>query len=253
MNCWKIADLFHHLMPETLGHARYAAGGSDMGALVTGQLGHKYADSLYGVYLARGLRLNFHSGERPWDVTAGQMAPQSAPPEIRDAIHKIQKRFAAHVAVHILESETQAYGLTDSPVGMLAWVLQRWRNWSESHGDVESVFPRDHILTNATICWVNSAIRTSMRTYANAARYPWQPSHDRHPAVEAPVGMTFLGFENPPGVTTETRVEAYRKGPDAAWFNTVYLKAHEKGGHFAAFENPDAVIGDIRAMFRTLR
>jgi len=100
---------------------------------------------------------------------------------------------------------------------------------------------------------VNSAIRTSMRTYANAARYPWQPSHDRHPAVEAPVGMTFLGFENPPGVTTETRVEAYRKGPDAAWFNTAYLKAHEKGGHFAAFENPDAVIADIRATFRMLR
>jgi microsomal epoxide hydrolase len=50
-----------------------------MGALVTGQLGHKYADSLYGVYLARGLRLNFHSGERPWDVTAGQMARRNQP------------------------------------------------------------------------------------------------------------------------------------------------------------------------------
>lgn len=66
MNFWRIADLFHHLMTKTLGHARYAAGGSDMGALVTGQLGHKYVDSLYGVYLARGLRLNFFSGERPW-------------------------------------------------------------------------------------------------------------------------------------------------------------------------------------------
>jgi microsomal epoxide hydrolase len=120
-------------------------------------------------------------------------------------------------------------------------------------GNVESVFPRDHILTNTTIYWVNNAIRTSMRTYANAARYPWQPSHDRKPAVEAPVGITFLGFENPPGVTTANRVEAFRKSSDAAWFNATYLNANDKGGHFAAYENPEAVIIDIRATFRPLR
>ena len=92
-----------------------------------------------------------------------------------------------------------------------------------------------------------------MRTYANAARYPWQPSHDRKPAVEAPVGITFLGFENPPGVTTANRVEAFRKSSDAAWFNATYLNVHDKGGHFAAYENPEAVIIDIRATFRPLR
>jgi pimeloyl-ACP methyl ester carboxylesterase len=62
MNFWKIADLFHRLMTETLRNARYAAAGSDMGALVTGQLGHKYANSLYGIHLARGIPLNFSSG-----------------------------------------------------------------------------------------------------------------------------------------------------------------------------------------------
>jgi pimeloyl-ACP methyl ester carboxylesterase len=253
MNFWKIADLFHRLMTETLGNVRYAAGGSDMGALVTGQLGHKYADSLHGIYLARGLRLDFFSGERPWDVTGGRMVPDGISSEIRDGIIAYQRRFAAHVAVHVLDSETEAYDLTDSPVGMLAWILHRWCNWSDSHGDIESVFPRDHILLNATIWWLTNSVRTSMRTYANAARYPWTPSHDRKPAVEAPVGMTFLGYENPPGVTTNKRVEAFSKSPDAAWFNSIFLKAHEKGGHFAPFENPEAIITDIRETFRALR
>ena len=134
-----------------------------------------------------------------------------------------------------------------------AWLLDRRRNWSDSHGNVESVFSRDHMLTNATIYWINNSARTTMRTYANAARYPWQPSHDRKPAIEAPVGVTLLGFENPPGVTTANRVEAYRKSADAAWLNTTYINAHEKGGHFAPYENPGAVISDIRATFRPLR
>jgi pimeloyl-ACP methyl ester carboxylesterase len=65
--------------------------------------------------------------------------------------------------------------------------------------------------------------------------------------------MTFLGYENPPGVTTDKRVEAFTKSPDAAWFNPIYLKAYENGGHFAPFENPNAIIADIRETFRTLR
>jgi hypothetical protein len=65
--------------------------------------------------------------------------------------------------------------------------------------------------------------------------------------------MTFLGFENPPGVTTEGRVDAWKKNPASAWFNSIYFKAHESGGHFASYENPEAVVEDIRATFRLLR
>ena len=104
----------------------------------------------------------------------------------------------------------------------------------------------------ATIYWVSNSIGLTMRAYANANRYQWRPSHNRKPAVEAPTGITFLGFESPPGVTTENRVQAFLNSPDASWFNTVYLKAHEKGGHFTPWENPEAVIEDIRATFRKL-
>jgi hypothetical protein len=74
------------------------------------------------------------------------------------------------------------------------------------------------------------------------------------PLIEAPAGFTFLlGDTSPPGATVETRVDAFKNGPMGPMFNTVYAKAHAKGGHFAAWENPDAMIEGIRETFRKLR
>jgi pimeloyl-ACP methyl ester carboxylesterase len=253
VNFWKTADVWHTLMTETLGFERYAAAGCDMGALVTGQLGHKYADHLYGIHLGSQLPLDFFSGERPWDVSGGAVPPREMPAELRrQALSFVEKR-EAHVAVHILDSQTQAFGLNDSPIGMLAWILERWRSWSENSGDVEEVFSKDEMLTHAMVYWVNQTIGSSMRMYSNAARYKWQPSHDRSPTIEAPTGFTFLGGENPPGIATEDRARRFLESPRAATFNTVYTNAHEHGGHFGPWENPDAFIGDIRATFRLLR
>lgn len=76
------------------------------------------------------------------------------------------------------------------------------------------------------IFWVNNAIGTSIRYYANANRYPWTPSHDRKPVIEAPTGITFVGYENPPGVTTEQRVDSWL-GLREGWYNHVNLTAHD--------------------------
>lgn len=249
-----MADAFHRLMTETLGHKRYAAAGSDYGAFVTAQLGHKYADHLYGISLSAELPLDMFQSERPWDLTVGQMVPEGVSPALREEILRFQRFYASHVAVHMLDAQTLTHALNDSPVGMLAWILQRWKHWSDKHGDFEAVFTRDHILTNATIYWVNEAIGSSIRVYKNTNRYPWRPSHDRTPIVEAPTGFTFLaGDPYPPGETVATRVDSFRKGPLAPLFNTVYAKAHEGGGHFAPWENPAAVIEGLRDMFRPLR
>ncbi len=254
MNFWKMAELWHTLMTETLGYSKYAAGGSDYGTLVTTQLGHKYASSLYGIHLGQEMPLTIFQSERPWDLTVGGMVPPNASPELRDAILLFQRTYASHVAVHMLDGQTITHGLNDSPVGMLAWILQRWKHWSDKNGNFEAVFPRDHVLTNATIYWVNHAIGSSIRSYANANRYPWRPSHDRTPLVEAPAGFTFLlGDTYPPGVTVETRVESFMNGPMRPLYDVVYAKAHEKGGHFGPWENPDAFIEGIRDTFRGLR
>jgi pimeloyl-ACP methyl ester carboxylesterase len=253
LNFWKVADIWQRLMTQTLGYQRYGAAGADLGARITAQLGHKYSQSLYGIHLAHIVALAGSGGERPWDATGGRLVRPDASPEVRQATIDVQRRFAAHVAVHVLDSQTIAYGLTDSPVGQLAWLLERWRNWSDCGGSVEQVFSRTDILTAATIYWATESINTSMRGYANAARYPWQPSHDRTPLVSAPTGITFMGYENPPGVPTDQRVAAFRRSSVAANYDIVYLNAHERGGHFQPWENPQAVIDDIRATFRNQR
>jgi pimeloyl-ACP methyl ester carboxylesterase len=239
MNFWKIAEVWHELMTGVLGHERYAAGGCDVGALVTGQLGHKYADELYGIHIGSGQKLTLFNGDRAWDLSGGRPIPAGLPADLHAQIVALERRFAVHLAAHVLDPSTLAYGLADSPVGMLAWMLERWTNWSDNHGDVETVFTKDDLLTHATIYWAGNAIDTSIRTYANNNRYPWTASHDRWPVIEAPTGITFVGYENPPGVRTEQRVRHFLESDRADWYNHVNLTAHDHGGHFIPWEIPN--------------
>ncbi|MGQ4387735.1 epoxide hydrolase family protein [Streptomyces sp. SAS_270] len=253
MNFWKVADLWHTLMTEVLGHEKYAAAGCDIGALITGQLGHKYADELLAIHIGSGLRLDFFNGDRAWDFSGGRPIPEGLPESVHRQVLDFDRRFAVHLAAHMLGSSTLAPGLSDSPVGLLAWILERWTKWSDSHGDVESVFSKDDLLTHTMIFWVNNAIGTSMRYYANANRYPWSPSHDRRPVVEAPTGITFVGHENPPGVTTERRVQNFLDSDRAGWYHHVNLTAHPEGGHFIPWELPEGWVDDLRRTFRDRR
>ncbi|MGO4547973.1 epoxide hydrolase family protein [Paenibacillus sp. 2TAB23] len=253
MNFWKIADLWHTLMTDILGYPKYAAGGCDVGALVTGQLGHKYSDELYAIHIGSAQKLNLFNGERAWDLSGGRPIPDGIPEQIRSRILEFDRRFASHLAVHVLDPSTLAYGLSDSPVGMLAWILERWTRWSDNKGNIEDVFTKDDILTHATIFWANNTIETSMRVYANANRYPWTPAHDRMPVIEAPTGITFVGYENPPGVTTETRVQKFLDSDRAPWYNHVNITTHEHGGHFIPWETPDKWVEDLRRTFQGRR
>ncbi|MEV6339506.1 epoxide hydrolase [Nocardia vinacea] len=253
MNFWKVADLWHTLMTETLGYPKYAAAGCDVGALVTGQLGHKYADELYAIHIGSGQKLTLFEGDRGWDITGGRPIPDGLPKDVYDRIIELEYRFGVHLAAHVLEPSTLAFGLSDSPAGMLAWILQRWMAWSDDGGDIETVFTKDDLLTHAMIFWVTNSIGTSIRTYANNNRYPWTPSHDRNPVIEAPTGITFVGYENPPGVTTADRVEHFRDGDRGPWYNHVNLTAHDQGGHFIPWEIPDLWTRDLRRTFRGRR
>ncbi len=247
INWWRTADLWHRLMTEGLGHARYAASGGDWGALVTAQLGHKYAASLHGVHLMHAIPLTLFNTERPWDITGGAMVPPSVTGELREALHARQRRIASHVAVQVLDPMTLANGLNDSPAGLLSWLVERRRAWGDTHGDVESRFPREHLITTTMLYWLTGSYHTSARYYAEAAHRPWKPSHDRMPAVEAPVAITFLGGEKDPAVADP--VAAFTASERAKVYNLRQVTAHPTGGHFGHFEEPEAVVQAIRAMF----
>ena len=254
VNFWKVADLWHTLMTKILRHEKYAAGGCDIGALVSSQLGHKYAAQLYGIHIGSGLPLDYFSGPRAWNFAQKLPLTDDQASNERARVMELDSRFASHLAVHMLDSATLAHGLSDSPAGLLAWLLERWSAWSDSGGDIESVFTKDDLLTHATIYWVSNSIGTSMRYYANANRYPWTAAHSRTPTVEARVGLTFVNYENPPGIhTAAERLRAFHANPQSDWFNHVNVNAHERGGHFIPWENPVAWIEDLRRTFRDCR
>ncbi|MEU2380134.1 epoxide hydrolase family protein [Streptomyces misionensis] len=253
-NFVSMADRFHTLMTDTLGYERFAVGAADYGALVGAQLGHKYADSLYGLHLGHEMLLTIFQGERYWDLTGG--APiDTMPDDLRADMVNFVDTYVSHVAVHMLDAQTLTHGLNDSPVGMLAWILKRWKKWSDQNGVFEDAYPVDHILTNATIYWVNQAIGSSIRAYRNVHRNPWQPSHDRNPPIEAPTGFTFLlGDAAPPGVhDRDQRIAAFQRAAGHFYADVRQVNVHDKGGHFGPWENPEAWIGDLRATFRPLR
>ncbi|UGT60080.1 epoxide hydrolase family protein [Nocardia asteroides] len=252
LNFWTIAELWHTLMTDVMGFERYAAAGCDVGALVTAELGHRYPDELYGIHIGSGQPLTLFNGERGWDVSGGRPIPDDLPGPARDRLIALEHRFAVHLAAHTLAPDTLAHALADSPAGMLAWILERWTSWSDCGGDVERVFPRDDLLTQATIYWVTNSIGTSMRTYANNNRHPWTPAHDRKPVVQAPTGVTLVAHENPPGVPTAERA-AWFRATRAEWYRLAEVTVHERGGHFIPWEIPGEWVADLRRTFRSVR
>lgn len=241
INFWSTADLWQRLMTDVLGFSRYAAQGGDWGAMITTQLGHKYADSLYGIQVSAPMTLNAFSGARPYDLLGAHVS--QLPPDVAAQAIAAERRIASHVTVHLLDPQTLAYAMHDSPVGLLAWLLERLRAWSDCGGDVESRFSRDDILTKATLYWVTESFGTTVRFYAEAARQPWQPSHERMPMVEAPSGVSMFRNDGA-GLFGEAMLPIY---------NLHHLSEHGSGGHFAPMEEPQLLIEDIRSTFRTLR
>jgi pimeloyl-ACP methyl ester carboxylesterase len=239
-NWWRTADLWQTLMCDVLGYERFAAHGGDWGALVTMQLGHKHADSLIGIHLSNAFPMPVFDGPRPWaladaasNVAAGDM----------EAVTRWEKKFAAHVAVHVLGPQTLAYAMHDSPVGLMAWMLERRRSWGDCKGDVESRFSKEFLCTTMSLFWLTDSFVSSVRYYREAANHQWTPSHDRMPAIEVPTGISLFRHDMPPGPIDWSE----------QYYNRKLFKVHESGGHFAAKENPQAVLEDIRETFRPLR
>jgi pimeloyl-ACP methyl ester carboxylesterase len=241
VNWLTTADIWVALMRDVLGYDRFAAHGGDWGALITAQLGHRFAQHLIGIHLTSITALTLWNGVRPWDPFEGRRLAADA--SAQAALADWERSFAYHVPVHMLAATTLGAALEDSPAGLLGWLLAPRRSWGDCAGDVERRFSKDDLLTTATIYWATRTITSSLRFYAEAGLHPWRASHDRTPVIEAPAGLSF--FTDTSGI------------PPRAWldanFAVSFMNVHDEGGHFAPAEVPDAVVADIRATFRPLR
>ena len=231
------ADLWHTLMTEVLGYERFAAGGGDWGAFVTANLGHRHAASLIGIHLSLPALIG---------VGLLDIDPADYGPGEEDWAERSKRRMAttrSHLAVNQYDPQTHAYGLHDSPVGLAAWLISRRRHWSACDGDVESVFTRDFLLTTVMIYWLTESFVTSVRYYWENRNAGWSPPiHDRKPPIEAPTGVAVFPQE----------LLLYPRKLMERHTNLVHWSVMERGGHFAAAEQPEALAGDIAKMFREL-
>ncbi len=243
LNFWKAADLWVRLMVDVLGYERFAAHGCDLGAILTSQLAHKYAERLVGIHTVMAIPPMVFSVERPWaDVTGGNLGGLDDP--TRAHVLAAERRYAAHIGVQCLSPQTLANALHDSPVGLASWLVEPRYRWSDCGGDIETCFSLDDLISTVMLYWVTGSFPTAVRFYSNAWRDQWQPSHDRHPMMEAPAGLTWFRPDLPPGAET---------GAAGALYNVVFTNTHDRGGHFAPVEQPEALVADIRATFRHLR
>jgi len=236
INFWRTSALWVKLM-ERLGYPRFAAHGADWGALVTADLGHRHPDRMLGVHLAMTLPLDLFSGGLP--------APEDYAPEEVSLGARLRDFFASETAYSALQStkpQTIAAAMNDSPVGLASWIVEKLRSWSDCHGDVETRFSKDDMLTTIMIYWVTQSYGTSARYYYEAAHCPWIPVHDQLPVVSAPVAVSVL----PEEICSAPRRWAKR------YYNLKQWRQHAAGGHYAAWEEPQAIVEDLRDFFRAL-
>ena len=130
--------------------------------------------------------------------------------------------------------------MVDSPVGLLAWIVEKFRAWCDCNGDPESIFTRDEMLTNITIYWVTQTATSSARLYYESSRAPTSGPMGR---IEVPTGAAIFPYE---------LFITPRKWAEAS-YNITHWTEMPRGGHFAAMEQPELFVEDLRSFFRPLR
>lgn len=232
------ADLWVELMAG-LGHERFAVQGADWGAFVAAQLGHQHADRLIGLHIQLLTPLGIFSG----DPAPG---PEFYGADEQHFLAKNARFFAEEMGYAQLQAtkpQTPAVALNDSPIGLLAWIVEKRRTWSDCGGDVERRFSKDDLLDTVMIYWLTGTFGTSARYYYEARHRPWQASHERRPVVEAPTAVAV--FPNEVVLQPRRWAESY--------YNLQRWTPMTSGGHFGAMEEPEALIADLRAFFRGYR
>ena len=234
MQVLEVADMWAKLMTENLDYPRFAAVGGDIGAGVTSRLGFAHPDKLTGIHLT--------SITRPTPY----LGPGSRPLNKAEAAHsaqreKWQRDEGGYAHIQGTKPQTLAYGLNDSPAGLAAWIVEKYRTCSDCHGDVESRFSKDELLTTITIYWVTQTISSSTRMYLENQTHTWGMGPEER--VKAPAGIALF----PQEIAKPPREWAERSYDVRRWTEM------PSGGHFAALEEPTRLVEDIRDFFRGLR
>ncbi len=212
-----------------LGYARYVAQGGDWGAMVTTAIAQ--ADPTH----CAGIHVNMPIAA-PDPETMGEMTPleQAA---LAGFAH-YNEWDSGYSKQQSTRPQTLGYGLTDSPAGQAAWILEKFHAWTDCQGHPENALSRDQMLDNVMLYWATSSAASSARLYWESFR---TPSLD---PIDLPSGISLFPREI---------MRTSRRWAEKRFRNLVYWNELERGGHFAAFEQPEIFVRELRACFRLMR
>jgi pimeloyl-ACP methyl ester carboxylesterase len=231
MSTARIANIWTELM-EALGYFRFSVQGGDFGSGVATFLGLRHADRVMAIHL------NYVPGSYMPDLDGTQLTEEERQ-FLKDRDRWYDEN-GAYAHVQSREPQTLGCALNDSPAGLAAWILEKFRLWADCHGDLSKRFTRDEMLANVMLYWTTRTITSSCRLYYETRH---QPVHfARGERVGAPCAIARFPFESP--------------FPPRSWvergYNVQRWSEMPTGGHFAAMEEPELLAKDIRAFFSTV-
>jgi pimeloyl-ACP methyl ester carboxylesterase len=232
MSTRAMAPLWDELMGG-LGYERYGAGGTDFGAGVTTYMGLDRPEPLIGIHLTFLDEPPFAGpGSRPLSGAEREFLAQNEQ-WMRDEY--------AYGRLQATKPQTAGYGLSDSPAGLAAWIVEKWRSWGDTGGDVDARFGRELLLSTLTIFWASGTIASSMRLY-------WE-NRRAGPAFRGPVDRVTV----PTGFAVFSHEHVPEGSPPRDWAERAYAVRRwtemPRGGHFPAVEEPELLARDIAAFF----
>ena len=229
----EIADCLAALMRDVIGCERFAVQGGDWGAFVAARLGHVCPERVIGMHL------NMMPIRRDRAIAADPTPGEAA---YFDDMEEWLREETGYQWIQGTRPQTLAFGLTDSPAGLAAWIAEKFRAWSDCGGDVDSVFEKDRLLANVGLYWFTGAIGSSFWPYYARRHRPW-PIPDGA-TVDVPCGYAAFPREmlRPPRSLAARTFRDIRRWTDMP-----------RGGHFAAMEQPALLADDVLAFLRPLR
>jgi len=226
----EIAECLAELMTGTLGYPRFAAQGGDWGGIIASRMGYAHADKLIGIHI------NLLAVRRDTNMLAN---PTPEERQYLDELAHWLKEETGYQWIQGTRPQTLSFGLSDSPAGLAAWIIEKFRVWSDCDGDIGSVFSKDQLLGNICLYWFTGAIGSSFFPYYFRMHRPWPIPVGS--TIDVPTGYAAFPREilRPPrslAAQTYTDIRRWTVMP--------------RGGHFAAMEQPAALADDVRAFCR---
>jgi epoxide hydrolase len=233
-NPGRVSGAWAELM-KRLGYARYGAQGGDWGSYISQELGVVDKDHVVGVHV-NTLRV----------LSSGDPAEMSRlTDQERRRVERLEgfmKNGRGYSELQSTRPQTLAYALTDSPVGQLAWIVEMFKRWTDSRERPEEAVDRNQMLTNVMLYWLTRTAGSSARIYYERAQSGLLSGHTQSSTV--PLGVAVFPYDIGPPV---------RRFAEREYKNIVHWSEFDRGGHFAAMEEPDLFVGDVGKFFRPLR